>query len=226
MNENRGRIITRSIRIILGAVTLCLAVLAAFCPSTYAAWSFEAMGGSCAHLSLPLIIRQEGYPVIRHQATWGTHPFEEAPYYSWRVSKWEDTKSWEFELIHDKMILENPSGDIQHFEVSHGYNYLLVNRGCQRGQQVFRVGAGIILGHPETKVRGKSHGDFRFLRGFYLSGIGAQAAAQHNIDIYGPVYGILEGKVTAAWARVPVAEGFADVPALAAHGLFGLGVRW
>ena len=83
-----------------------------------------------------------------------------------------------------------------------------------------------ILSHPESRIRGKSHGDFRFLRGFYVSGIGAQAAVQQNIDIYGPVYGILEGKVTAAWARVPVADGFADVPALAAHGLFGLGVKW
>ena len=40
------------------------------------------------------------------------------------------------------------------------------------------------------------------------------------------VFATLEGKLTASFARVPIADGSADVPSLALHGLFGIGAEW
>lgn len=37
---------------------------------------------------------------------------------------------------------------------------------------------------------------------------------------------VAEGKFTAAWARVPVAQGHADVPNAAFHGVVGLRASW
>lgn len=193
---------------------------------TQASWTFEVMGGSSVHAAIPISITQEGYPVLKLTPLWKTHPFEEAPYYSWRVGKWDRDTAWEFELIHDKMILGNPTSEVTHFEVSHGYNYLLINRAAKLDTRVLRLGAGLILSHPESTVRGQAFGDFDFLQGFYISGVGAQAGVQYNVQVYGPVYLLAEAKLTGAWARVLVAGGSADVPALALHGLLGLGYRW
>jgi len=71
-----------------------------------AEWSFEATGGTAYHAPLTLAIYQGGFETHSVKPVWGTDPFEEAPYYSWRIGKWQDDKAWEFELIHDKMILE------------------------------------------------------------------------------------------------------------------------
>lgn len=214
-----------------GRVVWCVALILGVCLAlssgvANAGWAFEVAGGSSVHAPLPISISQEGYPTIELRPSWETHPFEEAPYYSWRVGKWRGDAAWEFELIHDKMIMGNPTAEVSHFEVSHGYNYLLVNRARRQNARTFRLGAGLILSHPETTVRGRPHGDFDFLQGFYLSGVAAQAAVQHSVNLRGPFYCFAEAKVTGAWARVPVADGNADVPALALHGLLGIGYRW
>lgn len=60
----------------------------------------------------------------------------------------------------------------------------------------------------------------------FRSGVAAQAAVQYSVSLRGPLYCFAEAKVTGAWARVPVADGTADVPALAIHGLLGVGYRW
>ena len=110
--------------------------------------------------------------------------------------------------------------------MSHGYNYLLINRAAKLGTRILRLGAGLILSHPESTVRGQAFGDFDFLQGFYISGAGAQAGIQCNVQAYGPVYLLGEAKLTGAWVRVPLAGGSAEVPALALHGLLGLGYQW
>lgn len=68
--------------------------------------------------------------------------------------------------------------------------------------------------------------DFDFLEGFYILGPGIQGSVQYNIFSYGPISVNAEVKATAAWARVLIADGWADVPALAIHGLLGVSYRW
>ena len=87
-------------------------------------------------------------------------------------------------------------------------------------------GAGAVVAHPESTVRGKalSQDGGPFGRGYHLSGPTAQAAAEKKFGADGDLFVPVEGKLTASFARVPVADGSADVPRAAVHGLAGLGV--
>lgn len=215
------------VRVFVLALGVTALLLASYQGAAAAEWSFEVMGGTAVHAPITMTVTQEGYDPFAIKPEWGTHPFEEAPYYSWRIGRWTGDKGWELELIHDKMILENPDGSvISHFQVSHGYNYVLINHARRVEGLTYRLGAGFILSHPESNVRGKSFGDYDFLQGFYISGPGVQASAQYTVLSAGPFSLNAEIKATAAWARVLVADGYADVPALAVHGLVGVGYIW
>ena len=59
--------------------------------------------------------------------------------------------------------------------------------------------------------------------GYYLSGPSVQAAVGRTFYVHSQVFFAVEGKVTGSYARVPIADGHANVPNVAIHGLFGLG---
>jgi hypothetical protein len=212
---------------------LCISVMLGS-SAVYALSSVEVLGGSCAHMSLPVKIQMRGLEDINiEKPIWETQPFQEAPYYSVRVAKWNENSALEFEIIHDKMILTNPSGQVSHFEVSHGYNYFLFNKVFKKDSLMLRLGAGAIVSHPEATIAGVSFGDFDLLKGFDLSGIGGQAALQYSFDLTNSIYVMAEAKLTGAWANVPLIvkgekepRGSATVPTAAIHGLFGMGYKW
>ncbi len=89
-----------------------------------------------------------------------------------------------------------------------------------------RAGAGVVVAHPENAVRGKALPQDGGLLGwgYYLAGPTLQAAVEKQIRLKGDLFLPVEGKATASFARVPVADGSADVPHAALHGLAGLGV--
>lgn len=219
---------------VLMLLTVLCAVVVLGSSAVFASWSVEVLGGSAAHMSLPTKIQLKGSNDISiKKPIWETQPFEEAPYYSIRIAKWNGDSALEFEIIHDKMILTNPPEGVEHFEVSHGYNYFLLNKVFKKDKLMFRLGAGAIVSHPEAKIDGVQYGNFDFLKGFYLSGVGGQAAVQYNIELTKSIYIMAEAKLTGAWAKCALQvkgeaepRGYATVPALAVHGLFGMGFRW
>lgn len=215
----------------LNTTLLIMIIVAAVSLTAGAAeWRFEVMGGSAYNFPTPLTIEQEGYDTIYIDAArYNTNPFRESPYYSWRVGKWEQKQAWEVELVHHKLYLQNDHDRIDHFEISHGYNLITLNKAKEKGGLIFRAGAGIILAHPETTVNGKSLPEEwkAFDMGFYVAGPTAQVALGKNIDIYKNLYAAVEGKLTASYAyNIPVRDGKAVVPNLAAHGLIGLGYKF
>lgn len=212
---------------------LLLILLMAFCLAgtarAGAVCTFEAMGGSAISFPTPLAIYQEGQPVIFiDSAHYETNPFKESPYYSWRVAKWENGKAWEFELVHHKLYLETAHDDIQHFEITHGYNLITVNRAWKKDGLIYHLGGGIVLAHPETTIRNKSLPEVwkAFDMGFYVSGVTAQFALGKRFELPGKLFAVVEGKLTGSYARIPVKEGYADVPNAAVHGLFGIGYEF
>jgi hypothetical protein len=56
--------------------------------------------------------------------------------------------------------------------------------------------------------------------------VSAQAAVGRRLHFTPWLYASLEGKVTASWARVPIADGHARAPNIAFHGLAGLGTQF
>ncbi|MDP9349393.1 MAG: hypothetical protein M3P24_09695 [Gemmatimonadota bacterium] len=202
--------------------------LAALLSATPAAaqqgWNFEFFGGTAYSAPSRLTIRQAGEAPIRLTARWSTRPLADAPYYAYRFARWRNGRGWEAELLHHKVYLENPPAEVEGFEVSHGYNLVTLGRGWSRGDLLLRLGAGAVLAFPETTVRGrKLSGGGNLPRGYHLSGPTAQAAVGRRFPLVGGLFAVAEGKLTASYARVPVAGGRAEVPNAALHGLLGVG---
>ncbi len=188
-------------------------------------WAVEIFVGIPLGLPSPLTIRQAGQPDIAVRARYESRPFRTPIYYGWRIGRWDGGRGWELELVHDKLYLADKPAEVGEFALSHGFNLLTVNRAWEHGRVVRRVGAGTVIAHPESTIRGKAlPGDGGlFGWGYYLAGPTVQAAVEKKIRIRGDLFLPVEGKATASFARVPVADGSADVPYAAIHGLAGLG---
>lgn len=188
-------------------------------------WTFEFFVGVSFNFPAPLTIRQFREPDIRINARYDSKSFERPIYYGWRIGNWRGDNGWELELVHHKLYLANMPDNVQVFSISHGFNLLTANRSRERGGVVERLGAGVVIAHPETTVRGKrfsEDGGF-FNRGYFLSGPTVQASAGKPIRIREDLFAPAEGKLSASFARIPVADGNADVANVAVHGVFGLG---
>ena len=186
----------------------------------------EVFTGTAWNLPLPLRIEQPGEVPIQFKARYSTRPWSGSPYYAYRLGY----RHWSAELVHHKLYLDNPPSGIEHFEVSHGYNLAMVSRGIpfSNAPVSFRVGLGLVIGHPEGRIRGKAIHPVHSLLGggYHISGLCLQAAAGPQLGIADNWFFRPEVKLTAAWARMPLAGGgTATVPNVAVHTLFGFGYR-
>jgi len=191
-------------------------------------WTFELLGGDAYCFRMPLTITQSGDEDIELTATYKTNSFVPPIYYAYRFARWQDTRAWELEFVHLKMELTNPPSEVQHFEISHGYNLLTLNRAWTVKALILRVGGGIVISHPENTVRERSLAWDKgiFKTGYHLSGVTAQVAVGKRWQIGRKFFLTFDGKLTGSYARVPVADGHADVPNAAIHGLIGLGYEF
>jgi hypothetical protein len=229
--EKRGRFINMSKLVVLTLIALMLllgnglnaqySTQSTSPDSAWAekSWTVEAMTGIAYSFKTRLNIEQTGQPDISFKAKYDTKPFTTPWYYDVRVGKWKDGKAWEIELLHHKLYLTNNPVDVQHFEVTHGYNYVTLNRAeLMSDGLIFRYGVGVIVAHTENTVRNQV-----FNSNFRVAGPAVQVAIAKRFMLTGNLFANVEGKVTAAYARVPVAEGHATTPNVAAHLLAGIG---
>ncbi len=211
---------------LLPGVLLCLLLLIRL-PEVHAqTWSAEVFAGTAWSLPMPLRIEQPGEVPIRLRARYSTRPWKGSPYYAYRLGY----KQWTAELVHHKLYLENPTVEIQHFEVSHGYNLAMVSRiiPLPTSAWLFRVGIGLVIGHPEGRIRGKDINPVKSLLGggYHIGGVSLQFSIARQLSIADHWYLNPETKLTAAWARMPLAGGgFVQVPNIALHTLLGFGYR-
>lgn len=190
-------------------------------------WSFDANVGTVANVALPMRIVQEGFPEIRLTARYRSEPFVLPVYWDLRLSRWDRGRSWELELIHHKLYLDNLSAEVQRFDISHGFNLLFINRGYDWGNFRLKVGAGVVMAHPENTVRGLENNRRSgwFNNGYHLAGPGLNLAIGRPVPLGNSLYLQTEAKTTYAFAQVPVAGGSAMLHNWAFHLVFGLGVK-
>ncbi len=188
-------------------------------------WTLNLSVGGALSLNTPLIIDQEGYEKIKLTAHYRTESFKLPVYYSWKIGTARERKGWELELIHLKLILTNRPPEIQHFEISHGFNYLTINRTWDTDLMILRAGAGVVLSNPENIIRNMRFDNQRGIlnKGYYFSGPGVQVSAEKRIHIKGGLFLDLEIKAAGGIVRVGVAEGYAIVTQAGFHGLAGIG---
>jgi hypothetical protein len=188
----------------------------------------ELLLGAAQSLASNLTVEQEGAPTLEVDADWAGQPFVGPLYYSLRVSHWSGNRGWSLGAIHHKLYLENPPPEIEYFSVSHGYNLLTLERGFVVSGFVLWVGGGLVIGHPESTVRGRTwpQKGGLFDDGYYVTGPTLAVAAARRFPLGSRLEASIEGRFTASWARVPVQGGEADVPDRSLHLLVGLGWRF
>lgn len=210
---------------------LCISSATALSQESY--WEIEVFAGTALNAQSPLTIEQEGSPpIVIPRARYATRPLADVPYYVVRSMRWQGDRGWGLELIHHKLYLLTPHEDIDAFAITHGFNFITFNRGWQQGPYRLYMGLGPVLAHPETIIRGQAlpwweWGDdfhlWSFLREFYFCGLAGHMALARAWNFHDPYHVQLEGKVTGAYAQVPIKDGQATVPNLAFHILFGVG---
>lgn len=179
--------------------------------------------GAAANLETPLTIRQSGFADLDLDADYETEPFTDPVYYSVRAGWWRGRGGWELEVIHHKLILRDPPPELRGFQISHGYNFVTVNRGWDLGRLLLRVGAGPILAHPEGAVRGQQVNPGNEYK---WTGPGVQVGVEKRFAFgRGLLLGV-EGKASAARANVKMEGVEVEAPSYAAHLLVSLGYRW
>ncbi|MFZ5623896.1 MAG: hypothetical protein ACOY71_05635, partial [Gemmatimonadota bacterium] len=186
-------------------VALVMWAMATVAPAMAQRISVEAFGGSAWSANTPLWIEQQGQPDIHFVAAYETRPFKETWYYAGRIGFWDEHRrtGWMAELLHHKIYLRNTRPDVQDFRITFGYNIITGNRAWRRGNQQFSAGAGLVLAHPFSTVRGKSFtGTGRGVRrgvlqdGFFVAGPAVVAGAGRRIPLALGFFVSLEAKVS------------------------------
>jgi hypothetical protein len=188
-------------------------------------WAFEFHLGTAYNVPMPLVISQQGQPDINMIAKYRTDAFTPPVYWDWRFSRWKDGKSWEFEAIHHKLYLDNTTTDVSRFGISHGFNFIIINRGYDYNNFRLRVGGGLVFSHPESVVRGLKWGEAGdpLDMGYRLSGPLINFAVAKPIHLTNHLFINIEGRTTMAYSRVPVVNGHADVFNIALQIVAGMG---
>jgi hypothetical protein len=172
-------------------------------------WQIEGSLGFVHNFSTELKI-----DTLSIDADYETRSFEGPLYYSIRAG----SAFWDMELIHQKIYLQNPSGELQGFAISHGYNLLLLNYARQAGDFILRIGGGAVLAHPEVRFRETS-----FEPGYNLTGPAFQISVQKKFLVSNTLFLTGEAKFTAARASFSINEHKISAPNIALHVLFGFG---
>lgn len=183
---------------------------------------FQASLGTAESFKTGLTIRQSGFEDLDFDANYETQPFKDPLYYSLRAGWWRGRGGWEIEIIHHKLILSNAPPELRRFEISHGYNYVTLNRGWDLGRLLLRAGAGAILAHPEGSVRGQPVNPENE---YHWTGPALQVGVEKRFTFRERWVLGIEGKVSAARAVIPIPGGEIDAPNVAIHALVGLGYR-
>ena len=171
--------------------------------------------GAANSLGSTLRLEQDGAET-RQEADWATRSFEGPLYYAARVSR----GAWALRFVHHKLYLEDPPAVVESFAVSHGYNLLTLERSFAVAGSEILVGAGLVIAHPESSVRGRTYAG-----GYHLTGPSAAIGVARRIGLGGRLALVPDLRFTLSRAHVPISGGEASVPNAAFHLTVGLEVR-
>jgi hypothetical protein len=187
--------------------------------------SIDAFTGTAYNLHTKLTIMQDGESDLGFTAHYETRPLEDTPYFGVRLSLWKNNRAWVGTLVHHKLYLANPPPEVKYFKITYGFNMATLGLGWRHGNLVYTVGAGAVITHAASSVRGK-----RFLghggplnRGYTFSGVVALGSLQYRIPLSQAFYLSAETMGSAAYVEVKVKNGEAHVPAAALHLHAGFG---
>lgn len=185
----------------------------------------EFYSGIPVNVPLPLRISQAGENDIDITAHYNTEAFKAPIYWNWRISFWNDDHAYEIEGTHHKIFLDNKPPEVQEFSISHGFNTITFNYAWKDFGFIFRAGAGVVLAHPESTVRGKKleESDGILGSGYKLTGPTLNFAVGKRFNLTQKLFFQLDTKINFSRAIVPVSDGEAKLHTIGIQFNFGLG---
>lgn len=188
-------------------------------------YSTVIAGGNVYNIPSTLTIEQDGFPTLRMTARYRSEGFEAPFYYMIKFAFPLFKNRWQLQFIHHKLILDNPPGEIQHFEVTHGFNLLTLNMQKSLRRYYALLGLGIVLPHSESTIRNQKidatdgilSTEYEIDAPVVILGLGRQFQISRRLFL------LLEGQFIVGRATVDIAGGEADVVSLGLHGIMGLG---
>jgi hypothetical protein len=207
------------------AAAAIAALLAAAPAGAETSYGVQLLLGVPFNVPTPLTIRQRGEPDLHVTARYATHPFSLPLYLGVGVFRREGGHEWSLELIHHKLYLENPPPEVGSFSISHGYNLVVLSHGFEVSSGVWaRAGGGLVVAHPESTVRDETwpQNGGPFGLGFRFAGALLSAGVEGRIPLGDRLRLAIGGRLTGAYASVPVVNGTAIVPNVAFHATAGL----
>lgn len=188
-------------------------------------WSMEYNLGLPVNIPAPLILKQDGRQAVKMVAVWSARSFNLPLNWMWRIERWNEGRSWSFETVHHKMVLNNQTDYVQWLSITHGFNTLTIGRGWELRKLILRAGTGMVLAHPESRIDGHDFDENAgwFDTGYYLTGPVFMTSLARPLRIGRSFLINLEGKITSGFATIPITDGKAKLIHLAFHLNFGLG---
>lgn len=191
---------------------------------------FEVAGflGASTSFGSGVDVSQSGYPSFQTRGTYESRSLEFPLYYAVRFSWMRNVFSVELQLVHHKLHLVDAPPEVQQFEISHGFNLLTVNYVSHSLPVDVRLGVGGVLAHPESVVRGQvwPQDGGVFGSGYHLTGPAFVLGSGRAFSMTPHFVVVPEVFLSAARARVPVADGEAALFDVALHGTLGVGFRF
>ena len=187
--------------------------------------------GEAFSLDQSLTIKRTQNEDISFNASFKTNGLKSPQYYSIRFIKSLKDRNIEFELIHHKLYIEqNLPDSVSRFEITDGYNLLLLNISDNiTGHFSYRFGIGTVVAHPYIVVGGETNyieggglipkfwGD-----GYHWGGISTQISGFYKSSLSDKWSYQIETKLIYANAVIPIEGGEVELPNTSIHILFGL----
>ncbi|MBU0742143.1 hypothetical protein KKG45_05860 [bacterium] len=210
------------------ALALAACAIAGLATPARSGWTFEMHGGAPLVPDRVVHITQAGFPDLDIDGRMRSEPHEMPFYYDFRLIRWGARHGWALDFLHHKLILDNPPPEVQDLQFTHGYNMVSLQRLWRVSDYVLMAGAGVVLTHVESTVRGRVFDQHQgvFGWGYYVSGPLAVVGVGRRLDLGERFY--LSGDVRASWSHVDVdvVDGGASMTDVGLHFLAGAGARF
>jgi len=224
-------------------ITRYVLVVASGCFATANADPYVSLSyGNALNASETITIEPDAdahYEPITFEADFESRGLKLPPFYSFKLGWSVEPRQWrwEVELLHQKLHVpdEDLPPQIEHFEVTHGFNLFLFNLSHPIPNHDLRArfGVGTILAHPDIYIYDENGNPqladpdkFGEIPGFlddryFFGGYAVQLAVQKHWAL-SPRNGLVaEIKLKHAKTRLPVYRGEVDVPNTALSFLLG-----
>ncbi|MFH1843479.1 MAG: hypothetical protein ABIF77_09770 [bacterium] len=199
-------------------------------------WATDSDGGSLflevrsglpLNLSSDLRISQEGEPDLEFGASFRSRPLEMPLYYDIRLVRWHGATGWGLDFLHHKLILSNPPAEVPSFEITHGFNLLTLQRLWNLSGALWMMGVGLVVAHPENRVRERElTDDGGWLGGgYHLTGPVVCAGVGRQFPLGSGFLLSVAGRLVLVRVELPVAGGDASMPHVSGHFLLGMAYR-